>query len=599
MQNIKVTLWGIKNAFTYAPTLFIFYILTQFLRSTLVVYTTVLLGNIVSDIQVILTEAGEFAEIIPKLVLYGILNIILWLAVELQWRFKDDYLPLRASVGATKHLVYMSRHIPLRKYDDAEFCDRYDRFQNGIHSLPQFLMLLITIAMTIYSFVLSSIALAQIHYAFVIILIVFFAFEMFSVRTHADLRDEIRKEITPFNRRASYTEGMFFGIYNRETRLYGLKDHYINQWASDKRVISEKELKCNKKISRSHSFLQFLRDGICPLFMIALAFVFVGKGMLLVGSIYTVWQLSRSTLSHSTSMTGIIVNCIAQGKHIKETHKFYQETKEADKNQNAPEVTPDYSAPALQMHDVSFSYFPGKNVLQNIQLSIQKGEIVALLGENGSGKSTLIKLLLGIYSPNSGYVNVFGHSAALSEAYIKNHIGITFQDFCTYPFTLRENVGFGNVAELYCDEKIESALHLAQADAILEKAASLNRMLGRNLDENGIELSGGEWQRIALARAYFSESDIMIFDEPAAKLDPVAEEKQFTTIIQQARESGKTVILVSHRVGFARMADKILYLKEGKITEHGTHSELLAKNGEYKKMFEAQREMYAVKEEEK
>ena len=121
-------------------------------------------------------------------------------------------------------------------------------------------------------------------------------------------------------------------------------------------------------------------------------------------------------------------------------------------------------------------------------------------------------------------------------------------------------------------------------------------MLGRTIDNNGIELSGGEWQRVALARAYFGTRDIMIFDEPAAKLDPLAEEKQFANIIKYARENHKTVILVSHRVGFARLADRIIFMNDGEITESGSHSDLMSLNGEYKQMFDAQREMYAVKE---
>ena len=596
MKRLKPIIWSLKSGFMYAPVLFLCYIFTQILRSTLVVYTTVLLGDIISDIQGILANAGDLSMIVHKLIIYGILNIVVWLAVEIQWRFKDDYLPLRASVGASKFLIRFSKHIPLRKYDDADFCNRYSRFQNGVHSQHHFLRTCITIGITIYSFILSSVALAELHFSFVIILAVFFFIEMFSVRNQAEIQDNVRKEITPYNRLADYIQGMFYGVYNRDTRLYGLKDHYIKKWAHNKHIAIEKDIAGNRKIANRHGLLYYLQNGLCPLIIIGIALFLVKSQILLIGSIYKIWELSRSTLSHSTNTTNTIMDFVAQGKHAKETYDFYCDVKNSITVKKPPQLIEDPEASPLFMRNVDFSYLPGKKVLHSIDMDVKRGEIIALLGENGSGKSTLIKLLLGVYSPDCGMVKVFGNDADADEEYIQTHIGIAFQDFCRYPFTLRENVGFGKVSEIDDDERIIENLKLAQANAILDKAGTIDRMLGRNIDNNGIELSGGEWQRIALARAHFGARDIMIFDEPAAKLDPLAEEKEFAHIIEYAHQNQKTVVLVSHRVGFARMADRILFLKNGEITEAGNHSELMALDGEYKRMFDAQREMYAAKE---
>ena len=145
------------------------------------------------------------------------------------------------------------------------------------------------------------------------------------------------------------------------------------------------------------------------------------------------------------------------------------------------------------------------------------------------------------------------------------------------------------------DKALEEAIIKSQGENILSKVGTFDRILGREIDPNGVELSGGEWQRLALARAYLGNKDIMIFDEPAAKLDPLAEIKQFENIRSFAKD--KAVILVSHRVGFARLADRIVVLKDGKISEIGTHEELYAKRGEYYSMFTTQKELYTAKDE--
>ena len=170
MKKIKSILWSLKSGFMQAPILFVFYVLIQILRATLVVYTTVVLGDIISDVQLILDNNGDIEQIWHKLIMFGVLNIIVWLAVNIQWRFNDDFIPLRASVGASKFLINMVKYIPLRKYDDADFCNKYSRFQDGIRSQNNMLKTCIGVGITIYSFVLSCIVLAEIHFSFIIIL---------------------------------------------------------------------------------------------------------------------------------------------------------------------------------------------------------------------------------------------------------------------------------------------------------------------------------------------------------------------------------------------------------------------------------------------
>ena len=249
----------------------------------------------------------------------------------------------------------------------------------------------------------------------------------------------------------------------------------------------------------------------------------------------------------------------------------------------------------INIENTSFKYSGEKYAIENVSLKIISGQIIALCGENGSGKSTIVKLILGLYKPTEGSVKIYGNEAYnISNNVIPDKIGVVFQDFCVYPFTLRENVGFGDIKNIESKDKILNAINKGDATDILKQVGNLDAILSRELDNNGHELSGGQWQRLALARAYMSEKDIMIFDEPAAKLDPIAELKQFETIRESLKN--KTAILISHRIGFARLADRIIVLKDGKIIEDGKHEDLLALDGEYKKMFDNQAKLYNLKD---
>ena len=194
--------------------------------------------------------------------------------------------------------------------------------------------------------------------------------------------------------------------------------------------------------------------------------------------------------------------------------------------------------------------------------------------------------MLGLYSPEKGEVFVFGKK---TDRLTAKDIGIAFQDYVCYPFSYRENVGFGCLAEMENDNAIEIASKQGGAIELLKKYGA-EKLLTKTMDKEGTELSGGEWQRIALSRANMGQKPLMIFDEPAAKLDPLAEFQQYSQIQEMMR--GRTTILVSHRIGFARLAKRILVMKDGKIIEDGTHDSLLHLNGEYKKMLEEQAKWY-------
>jgi ATP-binding cassette subfamily B protein len=244
---------------------------------------------------------------------------------------------------------------------------------------------------------------------------------------------------------------------------------------------------------------------------------------------------------------------------------------------------------AIVFEDVGFRYPDQERwVLRHIDLRVPVGQSLALVGENGAGKTTLIKLLTRLYRPSEGRIFLFGRDLNdWDEDELRAHFGVVFQDFNQYQLKMRENVGLGSVPHLDDEPRIERAVELGGASEVVKALPSgLDTPLGRWF-ANGTELSGGQWQKVALSRALMrNEADVLILDEPTAALDAQAEHAVFERFRKLAE--GRTTIVISHRFPTVRMADRILVLEQGQITESGTHAELVAAGKTYAKLFALQ-----------
>ncbi len=250
-------------------------------------------------------------------------------------------------------------------------------------------------------------------------------------------------------------------------------------------------------------------------------------------------------------------------------------------------------AHTIEFENVSFAY-PGteKKVIRDVSFKIEAGETVVLVGLNGAGKTTLIKLLTRLYDPTEGRILLDGvdlrdyEPRALYEIF-----GIIFQNFTKYACTVSENVMFGDISKPRDDQRIVEAATAANADGfIADLPNGYETALMRFFEKDGIELSGGQWQKLSVARAFYSDSDVLILDEPTASLDALAEQEIYSQFDALRRD--KTTIFVSHRLSSATTADKIIVLEYGELLEEGTHAELMARGGRYHELFTTQAKHY-------
>jgi ATP-binding cassette subfamily B protein len=246
----------------------------------------------------------------------------------------------------------------------------------------------------------------------------------------------------------------------------------------------------------------------------------------------------------------------------------------------------------FEFQNVSFKY-PGTErvILNDLNLRVEPGERIALIGQNGQGKTTIVKLMTRLYDPSGGRILLDG--VDLREYQLEDlcrQTGVIFQDFMRYEMTARENIAVGRIEYLSDKRRIEEAAQKSLADGVIEHLAEgYEQMLGRRF-EGGVDLSGGEWQKLALARAYLRDAQILILDEPTAALDARAEFEVFQRFNELT--TGKMALFISHRFSTVRMAERIIVLENGSIREEGNHDQLVARGGIYAEMFELQAASY-------
>lgn len=380
--------------------------------------------------------------------------------------------------------------------------------------------------------------------------------------------------------------------YVKELKISGNADYLIDTY-KNRMNTRNKEYETFFFKHLRKKLLSYNITKVAPIFNVILLLILLINSELTIGRFIAMSSLMFGSCYNS--LGGSLIFFRASGYHIKFYDYYDKFFNLSDESEGVETVLP--QAYDIEFRDVWFRY-PGteKDILKGLSFKISQGEKASIVGENGEGKSTMIKLLLGLFIPDKGEILVGGRNLEEYPLSVRTKIfGPVFQDFQKYSITIKENIGIGNVEELQNIDKIKKAAKKGRADTFAESfAKGYDTLLGRDF-EGGVDLSGGQWQRIAIARAFMGDKPILLLDEPTSQLDPMAEAKLYQEFADMTEN--RTAIFITHRLGSTMITDKILVISEGKIGEEGTHESLMLSGGIYAKMFHAQKSWYQKKEE--
>ena len=400
-----------------------------------------------------------------------------------------------------------------------------------------------------------------------------------------------QRERTQAERRANYFSWILTGgPHAKEIRLFNIGDLLKERFSALRQQLRSERL----NISRNRSIAELCGQVSAALGVFG-SFAFIVyrtiQGMITLGDMVMYFQAFQRGLTYLRGMLGGMAELYEDNLFISNLFEFL-DLEPKVKEPLYPVQMPCPMQNGFFFDHVSFKYPSGSgNVLKDISLRIEPGEVVALVGENGSGKTTLTKLLCRLYDPLEGAILVDGIDLRQFETTaLRREISVIFQDYVKYHLTARENIWFGNIElPMDCDQ-IKTAAHNAGAGKLIENLPNgYDTALGRWMEE-GQELSIGEWQKIALARAFFKDAQMIVLDEPTSSLDAKTEYEIFMNFRQLI--NGRSALLISHRFSTVRMADRIYVFNSGRIIESGTHEELMNIGGQYAFYFEKQAQCY-------
>jgi ATP-binding cassette subfamily B protein len=499
----------------------------------------------------------------------------------------DGLLAERVSTSSSVRLMEHAATLDLEDFEDAEFQDQLERARRQTSGRMTLMSQLFSQAQDLVT--VASLAAGLIVFApWLIVLLLVALVPAFLGEAHFNAKSySLDFGRTPERRELDYLRQTAASAETaKEVKIFGLNDFLIARY----RRLAASFYDANRRLALRRAGWGGLFTTIGTIgYYFAYAYIAwrtltgefsVGDLTFLAGSFRRLRTLLESLLSGFSSVAG-------QALYLDDLFTFF-------------EVRPEILSPAdplpfpkpiregFVFEDVGFIY-PGAErwAVRHLSFTLKAGEVVALVGENGAGKTTLVKLLTRLYDPDEGRILLDGRDLrdyGLDE--LRGSMGVIFQDFVRYNLPAGDNIAVGRIAARGDRKRIARAANRSQADEVIARLGSgYDQMIGKRF-KNGVELSGGEWQKIAIARAYMREAEVLILDEPTAALDARAEFEVFKRFKELSQ--GKTAVLISHRFSSVRMADRILVLADGRVEAQGTHEELVAQQGRYAELFELQ-----------
>lgn len=546
-----------------------------------------------SVMDFILPNSGNYLLVLAWLSMQLILSTLSNAIREYQ-NYIDRKTEENLEISFQERVLTKVTSVPIIFFDSPDFYNKIERssrnlggkFLNPIKSTFNIFRDLITF-ITIFSYLFS------IHWLLAILSIIV-AVPIFLIQSKLGLEQYLQFFYqTPISREVQYIKYMLKDRNTaKEIRLFGVGDYFISKWKSK----SVKILAQSLKLLRKGQYYSVAGEGITALFYLISAILMVyliQNNSLTVGEFVAIGQAIQSTQTSINNIARGLGKFKEYNGYIKDYYDFI-DYKMLNELPAGTEKFPHPLLTGISFKNVTFSYLNNSvTVLKNINLHIKSGEKVAIVGENGSGKSTFVKCLSGLYPVTNGEIYFDDKKInSIDKNELFKNITVVFQDFIKYPYTVKENIRLGDINKN--EDTIEFVGREANVNSFVDKFPNrYDTFLGKIL-EDGEDLSGGQWQKLALARALFKEGEIYILDEPTAALDPLSELEIFEKF--EFITKSKTSFFISHRIASTKFADRILVFKEGEIIENGSHKELMELKGEYYKLYEAQSKWYSTSE---
>ena len=494
----------------------------------------------------------------------------------------------RVELEAEKRLLAKASKVDIGNFDNSNWHDRLARAKRDVSWRPGDLTWsVLGLSSNIITIILMASLLASLHYMLVVLAIAAAGLSLaLESRVTSKLYEFFYKE-TPEERERGYIGDLLVQPRTtKEIRAYVLADYLLERHSN----LSESLFRQRALMYRSGTRVAII-TGIVTGTTLAMAYLFVSikgvEGLIDPGGVVLVIGAFTSVSSTLAQISSTFVS-VDQHTTFLDDYFSFLSIDELVKKVDNPETLPAKLDKGIVFNNVSFKYPGGtEDAVRDFNLAINNGELIALVGENGAGKSTIVRLLLRFYDVDSGSIIIGGVDVKNTDPeQLRNRIGVLFQDYANYELTVRENVTMGRPDAEVLDDRVLESLRDARSEWLVKKMPNgLDSKVGR-LFEGGHDLSGGEWQRLALARIMYRDADIWILDEPTSSLDPEAEAAIFAELKENLK--GRIGIVISHRFSTVRIADRIAVIVDGKVSEFGSHKDLMKAGGRYSQLFELQ-----------